>query len=431
MGIQADILHIRLRIRGALLLAATACLLAWPGPTPAPRAQEIMRIAAVVNDDVISIYDLAARVSIVVASSNLKDAPELRRQIAPQVLRTLVDEYLQTQEATRLDIAVSDGDIEFTIEQIEQRNGMGKGGFDKFVLSKRLDRDAVVAQLRAEIAWTKLISRRLNASISVGEDEIDEALARLEASRGQPEYRVAEIFLSIESPDQEREILSTAQNLITQLRQGADFRGIAGQFSNSATSAVGGDIGWVILGQLPKQIDAVLPDMAVGEVSEPIRSFDGVHIVKLLDRRTVLTADPLDTRVTLAQIIVDDFGTDRALMLEHIEAQLAEAADCADMLGRSAEFASPQSGDLGELTMRDMPLELRDAVQSVAVGQLSAPLPYGAGFRVLMVCDRLEATVDLPTRDDVRRDIGNRRLELQARRYLRDLRRSAFVDFRV
>ena len=103
-------------IVGAALFIAVALGLLAPPPHQA-RGQEIMRIAAVVNDDVVSIYDLAARIDIVVASSNLTDAPELRRQIAPQVLRRLVDEHLQIQEANRLDIAVGDKEIQFAINQ--------------------------------------------------------------------------------------------------------------------------------------------------------------------------------------------------------------------------------------------------------------------------------------------------------------------------
>ncbi|PPR24350.1 MAG: Chaperone SurA [Alphaproteobacteria bacterium MarineAlpha10_Bin2] len=426
---RVEISSIRAVLGAALLFAAVVGALIQP-QSPA-RGQEIMRIAAVVNDDVISIYDLAARVKIVVASSNLRDAPELRRQIAPQVLRTLVDEYLQTQEAARLDIAVTERDIEFTIDQIEQKRGMGEGGFDKFVRTHRLDRDALLTQIRAEIAWTKLIRRRLNSAISVGEDEIDEALARLENSRGQPEYRVAEIFLSIESTAQEREIMKTAENLLTQLRQGADFRGIARQFSQSATSAVGGDIGWVILGQLPVEIDTILPAMAPGDISDVVHTFDGVHIIKLIDRRTVLTANPLDSRLHLAQLIVEDFGADSEPVLEQIRLLHAQSENCPDMLRQTANFTSSQSGDLGELRLGDMPQELSQAVQDLQAMQLSAPLPFGRGFRILMVCSRVEAEVELPTRESMRRDIGNRRLELQARRYLRDLRRTAFVDFRV
>jgi len=424
-----EISYTRAVLGAALLLAAMIGLL-LPPQNPA-RGQDIMRIAAVVNDDVISIYDLAARINIVVASSNLRNAPELRRQIAPQVLRTLVDEYLQTQEATRLDIVATDSDVEFTIDQIEQNRGMGEGGFDKFVRANRLDRDALLAQIRAEIAWTKLIRRRLSSAISVGEDEIDEALVRLESSRGQHEYRVAEVFLSIESTSQEQEIIDTAENLLTQLRQGAAFPEIARQFSQSATSAVGGDIGWVIAGQLPAEIDTILPAMAPGDISDVVRTFKGAHILKLIDRRIVLTANPLDARLHLAQLIVENFGADSESVLDQIRQSHAESEDCADMLRRTASFTSSQSGDLGELGLRDMPLDLREAVLNVQTMNLSAPLPFGDGLRILMVCSRVEAEIKLPTRDSMRQDISNRRLELQARRYLRDLRRSAFVDFRV
>ena len=413
----------------ALLVAALVGLL-LPPQSPA-HSQDIMRIAAVVNDDVISIYDLAARISIVVASSSLRDAPELRRQIAPQVLRTLVDEYLQTQEATRLDIAVTERDVKYTIDRIEQGRGLGEGGFENFIRTNRLDRDALLGQIRAEIAWKKLISRRLNSAITVGEDEVDEALARLENSRGQPEFRVADIFLSIESTAQEPEIMKTAENLLTQLRQGAEFKGIARQFSQSATSAVGGDIGWVILGQLSAEIDAMLPTMAPGDISDVVRTFDGVHIVSLIDRRTVLTANPLDSRLHLAQLIVEDFGADSEPVLEQIRQLHEQSENCSDMLRLSADFTSSQSGDLGDLSLGDIPQDLRRAVQSLQTMQLSPPLPFGRGFRILMVCSRVDAEVELPTRETMRRDIGNRRLELQARRYLRDLRRAAFVEFRV
>ena len=161
-----------------------------------------MRIAAVVNDEVISIYDLAARINIVVASSNLKDAPELRRQIAPQILRTLVDEYLQIQEASRLDIAVGEKDLKHAISQIEKNRGIGKGEFDNYVNSLRLDRDAIITQIKAEIAWSKVVSRRLNAAISVGEDEIDEALARLAA--GSPRTGSRKFFSRSNHPNRNR-----------------------------------------------------------------------------------------------------------------------------------------------------------------------------------------------------------------------------------
>lgn len=393
-------------------------------------AQDVMRIAAVVNDEVISIYDLVARIDIVIASSNLTDTPELRRQVARQLLRTLVDERLQMQEATRLGVAVSEDELDGAVQQVEQRSKLGVGGLERFISARSLDRSAVQDQIRTEIAWSKVVRRRLAAGAAVGEDEIDEALARLEANRGQPEFRVAEIFLAVESPDQEATVRRTAQNLVDQLRRGAAFEAVARQFSQSATAAVGGDIGWVVKGQLPREIDDALGRARSGQIMGPIRTFDGFHIVFLLDQRTLLGAAPSEIRLRLAQVVLDqksDAAEQRVLL-----AKLRDnASDCSALLSQAKGVASPLSGDLGVLRLGDLPADLRQAVEPLEVGELSVPLPFEQGSRVLMVCERETPQAQLPEREEIRRDIGGRRIELQARRYLRDLRRSAFIDIRI
>ena len=101
------------------------------------------------------------------------------------------------------------------------------------------------------------------------------------------------------------------------------------------------------------------------------------------------------------------------------------------MLNFSAKFISSQSGLLGEVTLRDLSAELQKAARSLQVMEFSEPIPFKSGVRILMVCEREEAIVELPSRSSLRQEIGNRRLELMARRYLRDLRRSAFIDFRI
>lgn len=423
-----NILHVR------VVAIVSLCALLSTGLIILPKlsyAEEIMRIAAVVNDQVISIYDLAARINIVVAASNIADAPELRRQIAPQILQKLVNENLQTQEAVRLNLAVTDLDIKNTLARIEQNLGVGPGGFENFITSRKLDREAAIQQVTAEIAWGKVVSARLRSKISVGEDEIDEVLTRLKNSRGQPENRIAEIFLAIQSPDQEEKISQTARNLILQLKQGGNFSSIAQQFSQSATSAVGGDVGWVIKGQLPKPIDQALSSMKKGEVSDVIRTFDGLHIIKLVDRRFILTANPLDAKLTLIQLITDGKVENNLLFKDKLDEVRSKSKNCGDILSLSSEFTSSQSGYLGTVTLRDLSPKLQKVVRSLQIMEISEPLSFKSGYRILMVCKREEKIVELPSRSSLRRDIGNRRLELMARRYLRDLRRSAFIDFRI
>ena len=300
---------------------------------PAGRAsgQESVGIAAVVNNEAISIPDLVARIDVAIVASRLRASEDLRRQLAPQVLRSLVDERLKVQEAERLGVTVTDAEMANARRSVEQRNGIAAGGLDDFLQRQGLNVATVTDQLRAEILWSKLVRGRLGAAVSVGEGEIDEALAQLEANRGRPEFRVAEIFLAVESSEQESEVRAAAESLFEQLRAGAKFDQIASQFSQSATAAVGGDIGWVLEGELPSEIEAVLARMEPGRIAPPVRTFDGYSIVLLIDRRTVLSDAP------------------------------------------------------------------------------------AAG----------------PDREAIRQEIGQRRLEMLARRYLRDLHRSAFINVRI
>lgn len=300
---------------------------------PAGRAsgQESIGIAAVVNNEAISIPDLVARIDVAIVASRLRASEDLRRQLAPQVLRSLVDERLKVQEAERLGVRVSDAEMANARRSVEQRNGIAAGGLDDFLQRQGLNVATVTDQLRAEILWSKLVRGRLGAAVSVGEGEIDEALAQLEANRGRPEFRVAEIFLAVESSEQESEVRAAAESLFEQLKAGAKFDQIASQFSQSATAAVGGDIGWVLEGELPSEIEAVLARMQPGRIAPPVRTFDGYSIVLLIDRRTVLSDAP------------------------------------------------------------------------------------AAG----------------PDREAIRQEIGQRRLEMLARRYLRDLHRSAFINVRI
>ena len=275
--------------------AALLLLALLPGVlAPAGRAsgQEAIGIAAVVNNEAISIPDLVARIDVAIVASRLQASEDLRRQLAPQVLRALIDERLKVQEAERLGVRVSEAELASARRNVEQRNGIAAGGLDDFLQGQGLSVETVTDQLRAEILWSKLVRGRLGAAVSVGEGEIDEALAQLEANRGRPEYRAAEIFLAVESSEQESEVRAAAESLYDQLRRGANFDQIASQFSQSATAAVGGDIGWVLEGELPSEIEAALAQMEPGSIAPPVRTFDGYTIVALIDRRTVLSDAP-------------------------------------------------------------------------------------------------------------------------------------------
>src|SRR5262249_34840502 len=214
----------------------------------------------VVNDEVISVADLSSRLKMVMLSSNITDSPETRQRVANQVLRTIVDEKLQIQEAKRQNITATGEEINKAVAQIEKQNNMQPGQLDQVFKQHGIERSALIDQLTASIVWAKLVRRLVSQTNIVSDEEIDYALKRAKEAVNEPQSRVAEIFLAVDNPQQEEEVRRLAERLSEQMRQGARFSAVAQQFSQSATAAVGGDIGWVRPEQLSLDLgQAVAP----------------------------------------------------------------------------------------------------------------------------------------------------------------------------
>ena len=251
------------------------------------QAQQAGRIVAVVNDDIITHYDVVARLGIALATSNVQDTPDVRRRLGSQILRTLMDERLQTQEARRFGIGVSEREIGRQIAEIEGRNNMRPGGLERYFLNNRLDFQALKERLLAEIAWNKVLARRIAPRIEIGADEVEARLAERRAAVGSREYVVSEIFLALNDPAREGEVRAAADGIVEQLRAGASFSGLARQFSQSSSAAIGGDLGRVRAGQLDSRLEAALDSLTPKNASAPIRLENGFYILLLRERSVV------------------------------------------------------------------------------------------------------------------------------------------------
>jgi len=393
------------------------------------------RIAAVVNDDLVSVVDLQQRIRLVLVSSNLEDTPQNRQRVATQVLRSLVDEKLELQEAKRLGVKVGDEELDEALGRIATQNRLPKDRLDAYLKDRGIDKATLLEQIRATLAWGKLIRRKLQ-SVTISEDEIDETLARQKENMGQPLSRVAEIFLAVDDPRQDDEVHRFAERLFEQMKQGAQFPALAQQFSQSATAAVGGDIGWVSPDQLGGEVGEAVRRLNPGEVSPPFRAVGGYYIVYVVDRRVAAGSAAQDAVVQLVQVVFPVPTTapdsDKQRAFAQAEEITATARSCGEMLRLGRERAPQTSGDLGRVKVGEMPAELRETIATLPVAQPSKPLPLRGGIGVLMVCAR-----DAPPgagstdRDQVHETLLRQRAETIARRYLRDLRRTAFVDVRV
>jgi peptidyl-prolyl cis-trans isomerase SurA len=411
---------------------------------PAPQASEQppagqpseTRIAAVVNDEVISVADIRSRLRMVMLSSNLTDSPETRQRIANQVLRTIVDEKLQMQEAKRQNITATDEEINKAIAQIEKQNNMQPGQLDQALKQRGIERSALIDQLTASIVWAKLVRRLLSQTNVVSDEEIDYALKRAQETVNEPQSRVAEIFLAVDNPQQEEEVRRLAERLSDQMRQGARFSAIAQQFSQSATAAVGGDIGWVRPEQLSSELGKIVAQMRPGELSPPIRTGAGYYLLLVLDRRSGRSAGPEDTLLHLVQIVFPlppqaPEVMRRAAITEAQNAKLT-AKNCEELLKIGKEKGSAQLSSEGRLRVDQIAPGMRNIVLGLEAGQSSQPIVQKNGVGVIMVCEKAAPSAPtVPTREEISETLMRQRLDTLARRYMRDLRRTAFVDVRV
>ena len=396
-------------------------------------AQET-RIAAIVNDEVVSLNDLGNRLHLVMRSSGIEDTPQNRTRISSQVLRSLIDEKLQMQEAKRLNITVTPDELEQAFGRIEQQNNMTKGALDTFLRDSGIPRSSLADQLSASIAWSKLVRNRLMQDVTISDEEVTEALNQFKQDADVPQNRVSEIFISIDNPSQDEEAKRLADRLIDQIRAGANFGAVAQQFSQSPSAAVGGDIGWVTANQLSPELGGAIDKMKPGEMSYPLRTPAGYYLLYLVERRRLGQPNPGDTVLSLVEVAFALAPTAPAEEQQRVAAAAQQVSDSAKSCGELAKLGrerAPQTTrEIPSIKAAELPAQVRQVALGLGVAEASKPMAIPGGVGVIMVCERKEPPGGLPTREELAEQLGRARLDALARRYLRDLRRGAYVDIR-
>jgi peptidyl-prolyl cis-trans isomerase SurA len=255
----------------------------------------------------------------------------------------------------------------------------------------------------------------------------------MEASKGSQQYRVGEIFLPATSANVDQ-VMSNANQIIGQIRQGGSFVALARQYSEASTAAVGGDLGWVRPEQLPEPIAAAVSAMQPGQLSSPIRVSGGVSVIAVQDTRRMLTADPRDAVLTLKQIAISFPAGTAKQVAEPVVARFAEASRNLGGCGNAEKLAAEFKAEVvqaDDVKMRELPPLLQNMMLQMQIGQATQPIgSLQEGVRVLVLCGRDEVDASTPTYEQVYAQMAEERVNMRARRYLRDLRRDAVIDFR-
>ena len=394
----------------------------------------VRKATAIVNSTIITETDVDQRLALVLAANRSKIEGEERERLRLQVLRNLIDETLQIQEAKANEIKITADEVQQTFARVAGNFKRNPKDFADYLRTQGSSEASMKRQIEGELAWRRLLGRKVEPFVNVGEEEVQAVMSRLNAAKGAQEYRIGEIFLSA-TPATMEETLANANRIVQQVRQGASFVAYARQFSEASTAAVGGDLGWVRGEQLPEPLAAAAQTMNTGQISGPIAIPGGYSIIALSDKRQVLTSDPRDALLSLKQIsIAFPEGATQASAAPKVE-QFALAMRSIHGCGKANEAAATVGAEVvdnDQIKVRDLPAPVQQMLLNLQVGQ--ATQPFGSladGVRSLVLCGRDDPkAAEGPSFDQIHAQMEEDRVNRRARRYLRDLRRDAVVDYR-
>ncbi|MGB5725097.1 MAG: peptidylprolyl isomerase [Parasphingorhabdus sp.] len=394
----------------------------------------VRRATAIVNGDIITGTDVGHRLALIVAANGGEVSDEERQRLRLQVLRNLIDEPLQIQEAEANEIVIGAEEVETTFRQVAQQNfKQDIDAFDQYLRTQGTSTDTLKRQIKGELAWNRLLRRNIQPFINVGDEEVNAIIERLNASKGTSEFRIGEIYMSA-SQETAAQVTENMRKILEQIRAGGSFVAYARQFSEASTAATGGDLGWVRPAQLPQTLADAAEQMQVGQVVGPVEVPGGFSILYLIDARQVLTADPRNALLSLKQLAI---GFPAGITESQAAAQaekFAVATQAIKGCGAANEVAAQLGAsvvDNDQVRLRDLPAALQGTIAELQIGQASQP--FGSvedGVRVLILCGRDDPkSASAPSFDDIMSRLENDRVNKRAQIYLRDLRRDAIIEY--
>jgi peptidyl-prolyl cis-trans isomerase SurA len=411
-------------------------------------ANDSNSIVATVNDESISDFELRQRVALYLALQGINQqlTPEQRTRIRGQILDVLEAEKVQLQEAVKKKITVSPVEVDKRINGMMQDYHFTLPQLRQNLANAGASEEALRAQITASIAWQKAVQDEYSDRVNITPEMIQTELARYAEGANKPHYHVMEIFLPVDNPEQDAKVKKDAQEVETQLHQGAPFPVVARQFSQHPSAATGGDMGWINDGQLAPELNAALAKMVVNDVSDPIRSTGGYYILALRERQ-----EPLGTKI--ADVPTGPTGPAGTLPLARLlfpvdprgpKAQLEEIfkvatqiqqhyAGCAQLEDLHKKMNGSVYMDLGDAKLADLSPQIQEAMKSARPGDAAMPFLSEAGVELIGRCDKrieVKTAYVMPTRQQVEDQLFQSQIAALARRYLRDLKRDANIQVR-
>ena len=399
------------------------------------------RIAAIVNDGLVLKSELDGQMESVSKrlAEQKVEAPS-QNVLRQQVLDRLVLQEIQMQRAKHVGLTISDEQLNSALQEIAQRNKIPFDQLPTALAAQGIDYKQYRESMRKELTLSTLRQRDVIAHINVSPHELEQYLARQQNAASNDEFNVSHILLSLPAaatPQQLEEISHKAQDLAARAAKGEDFGQLAIANSNSQTALDGGQLGWRKGQQLPQFILDLVVKMKPGEVSEPIRTPSGYHIVKLNERRNG-ESQVIVNQIHVRHILMKTNELDDDETVRQKLAKLRERIEAGESFTGIASTTSedpgsaPDGGDLGWSAPGAFVPEFDKAIADLKVNEISEPFKTRYGWHIVQML----GTRTYDSTDDVRRQkayaaIRESKADEETELWLRRLRDDAFVETKM
>lgn len=388
-------------------------------------------IAAIVGDEVISTDDVAQRRDLLLATNNLPPTVENQKRMTPRVIESLIDENIEMQEARRLSITISDEEMNKAIGTLEQARRLPEGTMLKTLQAQGLSAESLKDQVRAQLAWTKVVQRKLRREVSISADEVARAQQAAAADPGVPQVKIAAISVLVLKPGDEQAAGEFAQSIADKLRAGTPMNEMLLKLSGRPDVRISPP-GWVDEEKLQPAMQQALRTMQVGEVTPPLKSMNTFQMIQVLERR-VAKKIPETTEMVIKEIALPmPPKLDEKSMLalrDAVEAASRNPGDClSEAIGAPNSAAKAK---FSRVIYGTLPADLKPIVADLGVTEVSQPIRSEKAVRLFMLCERIDPGMgNLPPAAEVRRQLFNEKIELEAEKHLRNLKRDTFIEIK-
>ena len=420
-----------------LLAAALAALFA----SSARAVTLVDRIVAVVNKEVITYSELYAAVGQAERELKRRGTPAPDRPVLErQMLERLIIDKAQLQLARESGIRIDDLQVDRAVERVASSNNMTLAEFRRTLESDGVSFDAWRADIRSQMIMGRLREREVENRVQVSESEVDVFLEQAKTRPDNNEYNIAHILVRVPegaSPERIRQARERAEQALGEIKAGAPFGRVAASYSDAPDALQGGALGWRSHDRLPELFSAALSRMQAGEVSDPLRSPAGFHILQLADRRGVGAEAPV-RQTRLRHILV---RTNEAVSESEARRKLADLRD--RIVNGRADFGelarqysddgtAARGGELDWVYPGDTVPEFERAYQELKIGEVSQPVRTPFGYHIMQVLERRASDVSPERRRiQARQALHDRKADEAYTEWLRQLRDSTYVELRL